>query len=139
MKNMQNNSVKNTEVYLANNQIYQEQKNFIILKDSLSYHKVFLKDILYCESDNSYITFFLTDGREILTTEFTMKECEKFLTHRMGFVRIHNRHIINVIKMNIFFPTSDGGTIQMFNGNILKVARARKKIFVNVFSKLAIN
>lgn len=139
MENMQNNMANNNAVFLANSHIYQEQENFIILKDSLGYHKVFLKNILYCESDNSYITFFLSNGRQILTTEFTMKECESFLPHSLGFIRVHNRHIINVVKIDVYFPNGDGGTIQMINCAVLKVARSRKKFFVNVFSKLAIN
>jgi DNA-binding LytR/AlgR family response regulator len=139
MESLKNGMAKNKAIYLANNNIYQAQENFIIIKDNLGYHKVFLKNILYCESDNSYITLFLSNSKQIITSEFTMKECETFLTHSMGFVRVHNRHIINVVKMNIYFRTGDGGTIQMENSDELKIARNRRAIFLKVFNRLAIN
>ncbi len=53
-----------------------------------------VKDIIRCESDNTYTTFFTTDKRKIIVSR-TLKECEQMLAG-YNFFRVHNSHVINL-------------------------------------------
>lgn len=63
-------------------------------------------EIIRCESERNYTTFFLKDGKQIVVTR-TLKEYEELL-EPLGFVRVHHSHLINLEFLKEFIK-SDGG------------------------------
>lgn len=73
------------------NQDQQEQR--IVLQTAGSMHVVKVKDIIRCESDINYTTFYLNEGKPIVVSK-TMGEFERLLP--ASFFRVHRSHLINL-------------------------------------------
>lgn len=65
-----------------------------------------IADIIRCESERNYTTFFLKDKKQIVVTK-TLKEYEELLEPN-GFVRVHHSHLINLEHLKEFVK-HDGG------------------------------
>jgi two-component system, LytTR family, response regulator len=66
----------------------------IVLRTSEQIHIVNIKDIVRCQADNTYTTFYLTNSENILVSK-GLKEYEELLCEN-GFFKIHQSHIINL-------------------------------------------
>ena len=66
----------------------------IVLRTMDQSHIVNVKDIVRCRADNTYTTFYLVTGENILVSK-GMKEYEDILCEN-GFFKIHQSHIINL-------------------------------------------
>jgi two-component system LytT family response regulator len=88
---------------------------------------VAVKDIVRCESDNTYTTFFTVDKRKIIVSK-TLKECEKMLLD-YRFYRVHNSHLIN-LEYVIEYVRGEGGMVKMSDGSQVDVSRRRKEDFL---------
>ncbi len=89
--------------------------------------------IVRCESDNTYTTFFLTDKRQILVSK-TLKTCEQML-EPYSFCRVHNSSLIN-LKYIEEYEKGEGGSIRMSDGSEVSVSRRRKEHFIQHFRDL---
>ncbi|MCV9385985.1 LytR/AlgR family response regulator transcription factor [Reichenbachiella ulvae] len=87
-------------------------------------------EIIRCESDNTYTTFFLTDQREILVSK-TLKHCEQML-ETYSFCRVHNSSLIN-LKYITEYERGEGGIVKMSDGSEIAVSRRRKEHFLYSF------
>lgn len=98
-------------------------------------HLVFVEpnDIIYCESDSNYTTFFLVNGEKVMIAK-TLKDVEELLP-REGFFRIHASYLINV-KHVTKFTRGDSGYVIMSNHQELSVSRNKKDEFFEMFSRL---
>ncbi len=96
---------------------------------------LFLKinEIVRCESDNTYTTFFTVDKRKIVVSR-TLKECEQMLTG-YRFFRVHNSHMINLSYM-VEYVKGEGGTIRMADGAEVDVSRRRKEAFLKILTRV---
>lgn len=90
------------------------------------------KDVIRVESDNSYSTFFLSNGSNILVSK-GIGEIEA-LTKTLGFYRIHNSHLIN-LEFLASFSSHNGDTIILSNKEELPVSRRRVADFKENFNK----
>lgn len=86
-----------------------------------------VKDIIRCESDNTYTTFFTTDKRKIIVSK-TLKEVEQMLVD-YKFYRVHNSHLVN-IDFIIEYIKGEGGIVKMSDGSHVDVSRRRKEGFL---------
>jgi len=86
-----------------------------------------IKDIVRCESDNTYTTFFTLDKRTIIVSK-TLKECERMLTD-FNFYRVHNSHLINLDYITEYVK-GEGGLVKMTDGSHVDVSRRRKEEFL---------
>jgi two-component system, LytTR family, response regulator len=98
-------------------------------------HLVFVdtNDIVYCESDSNYTTFFLTRGDKVVISK-TLKDVEEILEGD-DFFRIHASYLINMKHVSKF-TRGDGGYVVMSNNQQLTVSRKKKDEFFEMFSKL---
>jgi len=98
-------------------------------------HLVFVEtnDILYCESDSNYTTFFLAKGDKVVISK-TLKDVEELL-ERDDFFRIHASYLINMKHVSKF-TRGDAGYVVMSNNQHLTVSRKRKDEFFEKFSRL---
>ncbi|MDO8966933.1 LytTR family DNA-binding domain-containing protein [Algoriphagus sp.] len=91
-----------------------------------------IKDILRCESDNTYTTFFTADKRKILVSR-TLKDVEQML-EEYRFFRVHNSHLINLDYVAEYFK-GEGGQVKLTDGAVIDVSRRRKEEFLNLLRK----
>lgn len=76
-----------------------------------------------CEADSNYTHVYL-QNREKMTISKTLKEFEELLKEH-GFIRLHQSHLVNSSYIQSY-QKSDGGYIQMTDGSIIPISRAKK-------------
>jgi two-component system LytT family response regulator len=98
-------------------------------------HLVFVQtnEIVYCESDSNYTTFFLVNGEKIVISK-TLKDVEEILEGD-DFFRIHASYLVNMKHVQKF-TRGDGGFVVMSNNKQLSVSRKKKDEFFEMFSRL---
>jgi two-component system, LytTR family, response regulator len=98
-------------------------------------HLMFVEanDIIYCESDSNYTTFFLKSGEKVVISK-TLKDVEEILAED-DFFRIHASYLVNM-KHVAKFTRGDSGSVIMSNGQQLTVSRKKKDEFFEMFSRL---
>ncbi len=97
-------------------------KNKIALQkgDQTFFHDI--NEIIRCEAKSNYTYFFLSNGQKLLSSK-TLKQYDEFLVYQ-GFLRVHKSHLIN---MSFVSSVLKGGEILMTNGDIIPIAKRRKK------------
>ncbi len=99
----------------------------IALPTGTGYEIIEIKDIVRCQSENSYTSFFFADGNRTLICR-TLKEVEMMLADH-SFFRVHQTHLINPqFVKNI--SNQDGGTLIMMDNTEVPVSR-RKRNYIN--------
>lgn len=104
----------------------------IALPTMTGYLFVEIRDIIRCESDNTYTTFFTTDKRKILVSR-TLKDVEQMLED-YRFFRVHNSHLINLDFVSEYFK-GEGGQVKMADSSVVDVSRRRKEEFLNLLRR----
>ncbi len=124
-----------TAIDKAKEQIQPDRKQLDVLKESIttpnqkpkkiSLHTldkivvVDLDDIVRCQSDNNYTTFFFQDGSKILVTK-TLKYFSDMLKNYQ-FLRVHQSHLVNLKYVKAFIK-SDGGYLILKDKNTVPVS-----------------
>jgi len=107
----------------------QKKLNFIAIPSSKKVDFIKIEDILYCEADGRYTTFYLdlTETKKI-TTSKNIGEYEKSLLH-YSFFRTHHKYLVNMNKVNTIYKDS-GYYCEMKNRNKVPIAvRKYDKLF----------
>ena len=91
-----------------------------------------LNQICYIESSGNYSNFFLVDNSKIMVSR-QLGEYEKLLPVD-NFVRIHDKHMINLTCIKEYIKGS-GGEVILENGVRLTVAARRKDELLSRFEK----
>jgi len=86
-------------------------------------------EIIRCEADNNYTTFYLSNNEKILVTR-TLKEFDEILSSQ-NFFRVHQSHLINAGFVDRYVK-GDGGTVIMSDGSEVEVSRRRKEQFLEL-------
>jgi two-component system, LytTR family, response regulator len=132
----QKKSVKENEVHiknlLTNLNVPQANQAKVALPTLTGFIFVPVKDIVRCESDNTYTTFFTLDNQKIIVSK-TLKECEQMLAD-YRFFRVHNSHLINMDYVTEYIK-GEGGIIKMTDGSHIDVSRRRKDEFLRQLKK----
>lgn len=101
----------------------QRQEHRIALPSAKETRFVYVKDIVRCESSNSYTTFFMQDGEKIVVSVSIYEYTE--MLGEYGFLRCHQSHIIN--KLFVRSMVKEGGFyLQMQDGEKIPVSRDKK-------------
>lgn len=109
----------------------QSQQNKIALPTSSGLTFASISDIIYCESDNNYTHFYLTESHLLISQ--TLKEFEKLLTP-CDFCRIHNSYLINLRHLKRYIK-GEGGQVEMSNKACLDVSKTYKAPFIEKVKK----
>lgn len=107
----------------------QHQKKKIALPTLSGFLFIPIGDIIRCESDNTYTTFYTLHQKPMIVSR-TLKECEQLLANQ-GFYRIHNSHLINLAYVREYIK-GEGGQVKMEDGSCLDVSRRRKEEFLSM-------
>ncbi len=80
-------------------------------------------DIVYCEANNTYTTFYFKNKPALLITK-PIGEIENILDIEM-FFRLHRQYLVNIREIKELLR-SDGGSVIMSTGQQLPISRNRK-------------
>lgn len=131
----------------VNNRQYasQAQERMQILADALQEeHKrlalatqediicVQIADIVRLEADSNYTFAYFKDGTKVVASK-PLGFYEQLLAE-FDFIRIHNKHIIN-LKYFKRYVRGRGGALELTTGDILNVATRRKKDLLDVLKE----
>jgi len=119
-----NQSPQRVEVLLDN----KNKVSKIALPTLNGFRFVKVKDIIRCEADNNYTSFFLQTTERILVTR-TLKDFELMLKED-SFIRVHQSHLININFVEQYIK-GDGGTAIMSDGSEVEISRRKKDQFLN--------
>jgi len=108
----------------------KEKIKKLVLRTSESIHLVQISDIIRCEADNNYSTFFLDSGEKIVISK-GLKEYEELLG-KHGFFRVHQSHLINLSYI-LRFDKKDGGFVVLTDKSIVPVSQRKKQRLFDFF------
>jgi two-component system LytT family response regulator len=123
----------NLKLLELSNNLNASQNKRIVLKTVEKLHFVPVQDIMRCEADRNYTTFFLTDNKKIVVSG-SIKDYEDILCEQ-GFYRLHKSHIVNLTYIKSY-EKADGGTVILTDGSHVPVAVRKKNQLIELFSKL---
>lgn len=106
----------------------------LVLKTSDKIYSVNIQDIVNCESDKNYTTFYFINTPKLVIST-TLKEYENILKP-FNFFRAHQSHLINMLYFDHFIKTDGGNTIVMKNKNTIPLATRKKEEFLALINKL---
>lgn len=104
----------------------------ITLPTGNAYEIVNIKDIIRCEADGSYTTFYLSDKRKLMISA-GLKHYEELLPDS-DFIRVHHHHLINMNQV-VRFLKEDGGYAIMSDGSKIEISRRKKEAFMERLNK----
>ncbi len=105
----------------------------LVLKTAESLHIIDINDILFCQSDNSYTTFFIENNEKIIVSR-NLKEYEELLSNHY-FFRPHQSFLVNLNHVKKI-DKSDGGFIIMKNKKEIPVSVRQKKKLISLIENL---
>lgn len=106
--------------------IQPNEKRRLVLKTQESVHVVELDQIIRCEADRNYTSFFLKDNKKILVSK-TLKEYETLLTGH-NFLRVQQSHLINIAYVDRY-DKKNGGAVVMKDGSEVPLSPAKRDLF----------
>ena len=110
-------------------QYYTEKKEVtkLALKTADCIQIVPVQDIVYCQSDKGYTTFYLADKQQIVVSK-VLKEYESLLPETQ-FVRCHQSYLVNSTYIKKYYKD---GLLELTTGHTLPVSD-RKREYVQEF------
>lgn len=106
----------------------------LILKTAEKIYSVNIQDIVNCESDKNYTTFYFINAPKLVVST-TLKEYETLLKP-FQFFRAHQSHLINMLYFDHFIKNDGGNTIVMKNKHKVPLAIRKKEEFLALIDNL---
>lgn len=128
-----NKNLSNLQLNALNQNIQNKDKKRLVLKTHDSVHVVDLDNIIRCESDRNYTSFYLNEGKTILVSR-TLKEYETILVEYQ-FFRVQQSHLIN-LKYIDRYDKKDGGSVVMKDGSEVPLSPAKKDAFFRILEQI---
>jgi len=105
-----------------------DNRNERIILSSMDGFDVYkIADIIRCEANGSYTTFYIKSGHRIITSK-TLNNFERLLGD-LSFVRVHSKHLINLDYVKKYI-SGRGGYIVFEDGSQVDVSERKKKEFI---------
>lgn len=128
-----NNSTQENYDLLLNTVKEQSAPKRMALHTLEKIHVTDIADIVRCESNGNYTTFYFKDGQKLLVTK-TLKEYDQMLSE-YKFARVHQSHLINAQQIKEFVKV-DGGYIVMRDGSKIPVSLRKKSVVMKLLEEL---
>ena len=106
----------------------------LILKTSDKIYSINIQDIVNCESDKNYTTFYFINAPKLVVST-NLKEYETLLTPH-NFFRTHKSHLINMAYFDHFIKSEGGNTIVMKNKSAIPLSVRKKEEFMLLLDNL---
>lgn len=128
-----NNSYAHIDLLLEN--IRKKVDNFkrIALTTSDGIHLFEVSDIIRCEGEDNYTTFYIKNNKPLIISR-TLKEYEELLSE-YGFERIHQSHLINIAYLKSYVK-KDGGYVVMADNTQLPISQRKKERLQEIIKSL---
>lgn len=107
---------------------WNKTKSTMILSLQDSFQVVDLKELLFCESNKGYTTFYLNSGKKHITSK-PLKEYEQQLS-KANFTRPHQSFMVNLKFIDKY---DKSGIIHLVNSRKIPVSSRKKDAFVSAF------
>lgn len=135
IKNLQNKNSNYKHIELLLDNISKKTESFkkIALSTSEGIHLFEIKNIIRCESEDNYTTFYVKAHKPVIISK-TLKEYEELLGEH-GFERIHQSHLINLNELKSYIK-KDGGFVIMSDGSQLPVSQRKKERLQELINRL---
>lgn len=109
-------------------QVWNGSDSTIILSLQDSFQVIELNELMYCESDKGYTTFYCTENRKFLVSK-TLKEFESTLLEN-NFLRPHQSFMVNLKFVDKY---DKSGEIVLKSGKKIPVSFRKKESFISSF------
>lgn len=110
--------------------VWDNEDSNLILSLHDSFQVIGLNELMYCESDKGYTTFYCSPNKKY-TVSKTLKEFEERLLNS-GFTRPHQSFMVNLKFIDKY---EKSGAIYLKNGKKIPVSMRKKDHFLNLFLK----
>ncbi|MBN2638754.1 MAG: response regulator transcription factor [Bacteroidales bacterium] len=131
IENHQDTTMQNEHLIASYKKETQQKK--VVLKTSEALHIVNISDILFCKNDNSYTTFFVNSGEQIMVSKGIREYAD--LLSDYGFFRPHQSYLVNLNHVNKV-DKADGGFVVMNNAMEIPVSSRQKKTLLDLLENL---
>ncbi|BAP30466.1 response regulator [Chryseobacterium sp. StRB126] len=108
----------------------------LILKTADRIYSVNIQDIVNCESDKNYTTFYFINAPKLVVST-NLKEYENLLSP-FNFFRTHQSHLINMAYFDHYIKTDGGNTIVMKNKVAIPLSVRKKEDFLLLLQNLQV-
>ncbi len=121
-----NDSYAHIDLLLEN--IRKKVDNFkrIALTTADGIHLYEVSDIIRCEGEDNYTTFFIKNNIPVIISK-TLKEYEDLLSE-YGFERIHQKHLINLAYLKSYVKKEGGFVVMADNAQLPISARKKERL-----------
>jgi two-component system LytT family response regulator len=120
--------VYNKQLNLIRSSNSKKPLETIAISTSGSIEFVQVDDIIVLQADRAYTKIILTNEQEIIASK-NIKEFEETLAASLQFFRAHRSCIIN-LKQVLRYNKTEGGNIEMKNGNQVPLSKDAKDEFI---------
>ena len=110
-----------------------EKLKKIVLKTAESIHIINVSQIIRCEADVNYTTFYLQGGEKLLVSK-PLKEYDDLLSEA-GFFRTHQSHLVSLDHM-LRYEKTDGGYLVMDDHSAVPVSVRKKEELFRLFENM---
>ena len=101
----------------------------IVLNTIDTVHFIQLKSILYCKSENSYTTFYLTNHEPIVVSK-NIKEYESQL-NSSNFFRTHQSYLVNIEHI-MKIDKQNGFSLQLTDSSVIPTSTRKRKQLLQI-------
>ena len=84
---------------------------------------ILIEDIVYCQGDQGYTTFYLKNGSKIVVSK-VLKDYEELLSEKV-FIRCHQSYIVNINAVDKYYRE---GYLELFSKEKIPVSERKKKV-----------
>jgi len=123
--------ISNAQISIAKNSFSEDNSNQLALNTQDELRIVDIQDIVRCEADSNYTTFYFNDKTKMIVTK-SLKEYDKILSPS-GFIRSHQSHLVNSEYIDSL-QKADGGYLLLKDKKMVPVS-VRKRSEVLEFLK----
>lgn len=109
-------------------QVWNNEGSQLILSLHDSLQVVDLNELMFCETDKGYTTFYCNDGKKYMVSK-TLKEFEERLSET-NFTRPHQSFMVNLKFIDKY---DKSGAIHLKNGKKIPVSSRKKETFLTTF------
>ncbi len=109
-------------------QVWNNDHSQLILSLHDSFQVINLNELMFCETDKGYTTFYCIDDKKYMVSK-TLKEFEEQLS-MANFTRPHQSFMVNLKFIDKY---DKSGVIHLKNGKKIPVSSRKKEIFLTAF------
>ena len=121
---------RSQNIHLLKKQLSKQSTDKITLPTESGYIFVSIDDIIRCQAESNYTTFYFKNGKSVLISH-TLKDYEELLQDNK-FFRVHNSHLINMSYV-VKYLKGKTPRVVMSDGTEIEVSIRKKDEFLKYF------